>query len=123
MRADLLAFAADRAVALRGAGLRNDTRQFLVASRTVPQPSPPIDAPVHVLHGDADVVVPLEHAQHYGRVIPCATVEVLAGHGHALPLTTRDRLAEIVRAMSAAPAAATTEAPAPRAAPTSPSHD
>jgi len=123
MRADLLAFAADRAVALRGAGLRNDTHQFLAASRTVPQTWPPIDTPVHVLHGDADAVVPLTHARHYSRVIPGATVEVLAGHGHALPLTTRDRLAEIIRAMSAAPAAATTEAPAPRAAPTSPSHD
>ena len=121
MRADLLAFAADRAAALRGAGLRNDTRQFLAASRTVPAPWPHTDLPVHVLHGDADAVVPIAHAEHYGRAIATATVEVLTGHGHALPLTTRDRLAAIVRSMAATPAAATIEAPAPRVPQTPPS--
>lgn len=121
MRADLLAFATDRAAALRGAGLRNDTRQFLAASRSAALPWPHPDLPVHVLHGDADVVVPATHAEHYGRAIPTATVELLAGHGHALPLTIRDRLAEVVRAMASTPAAPARAAPSPRAAPSSPS--
>lgn len=123
MRVDVLAFAADRAVALRGAGLRNDTRQFLAASRRVAVTGPAIDLPVHVLHGDADVVVPVAHAKHYAKLIPGATVELLPGHGHALPITTRDRLAEVVRSMAAAPAPAVSAAPVPRAAPTMPSHD
>lgn len=123
MRADLLAFAADRAVALRGAGLRNDTLQFLAASRAAPTGSCAVEVPVHVLHGDADVVVPVTHAEHYSRLVPAATVEVLAGHGHALPLTIRDRLAAVVRQMSVARVAATPEAPARRAAARLPSHD
>lgn len=111
MRADLLAFGADRAAALRGTGLRNDTRQFFAGARgRSPQlPSPRV--PVHVLHGDADTVVPVAHATHHGDAVAGAIVEILPGHGHALPLTTRDRLAEVVRSMAAAPAPATSAAP------------
>jgi pimeloyl-ACP methyl ester carboxylesterase len=99
MRADLLAFGADRAAALRGAGLRNDTRQFLAGMRRGSNASPSPTVPVHVLHGDADSVVPVAHATHHGETIADAVVEILPGHGHALPLTTRDRLAEVVRSM------------------------
>ena len=121
MRADLLAFGADRAAALSGVGLRNDTLQFGDAHRRGPAPWPVrVTLPVHVLHGDADTVVPLVHATQYGDAIPGAVVELLAGHGHALPLTIRDRLAEVVRKMCARDGAARSAAPPPRARQMSP---
>lgn len=97
MRADLLAFGADRVEALRGSGLRNDTREFARGTRRGPTPWPAgLRVPVHVIHGQADTVVPVAHAQHYAEAIPAATLEVVPGHGHALPITVRSRLAEIV---------------------------
>jgi pimeloyl-ACP methyl ester carboxylesterase len=101
MRADLLAFAADRVEALRGTGLRNDTRAFARAARRGGSAAWGSAAPsVHVLHGDADDVVPLAHAVHHVESIPGAVLEVLPGYAHALPLTARDRLAAIVRSLA-----------------------
>jgi pimeloyl-ACP methyl ester carboxylesterase len=111
LRADLLAFGADRAAALRGTGLRNDTRQFLAGARGRSPAVPSPRVPVHVLHGDADTVVPVAHARHHGGAVADAIVEILPGQGHALPLTTRDRLAEVVRSMCATPAPTATAAP------------
>jgi pimeloyl-ACP methyl ester carboxylesterase len=111
MRADLLAFGADRVAALRGTGLRNDTRQFLAGARGRDAASPSPGVPVHVLHGDADTVVPVAHAAYHGNAVADAVVEILPGHGHALPLTTRDRLAEVVRSRCATPAPAASATP------------
>lgn len=41
-----------------------------------------IRVPVHIVHGDADAVVPLSHSRHTAELIPGSTLEVLPGHGH-----------------------------------------
>ena len=90
LRQDLLAFAADRVEALRGQGLRNDVRQKLCAQATGPKVWPPgLLIPTIVLHGDADQIVPLSHAEFHAATIPGAELVVLRGFGHALPLTAR----------------------------------
>jgi pimeloyl-ACP methyl ester carboxylesterase len=110
--ADLRAFERDRVGALRGAGLRNDTRH-LMREIAVPTGS---SVPTVVLHGDTDEVVPLEHARTYARLIPGARLEVLADHGHAVPLFARARVEQLVdellRGAPALPTPGTATAPA-----------
>jgi pimeloyl-ACP methyl ester carboxylesterase len=87
-------FERDRAVMLRGRGLRNDTFQFDVLP-----PAWPAGAvvPTRVLHGDLDDIVPVSHAHDYAVEIPGARLEVLTGLGHAVPLFARDELAAALR--------------------------
>ena len=94
--AGILDFAATRMQCLRGAGLRNDTRQMTAGLRAgqIAWPSGH-DVRTVVLHGDADDVVPLSHAQSYAATIPGARLEVLAGLGHALPVFAPARLVEL----------------------------
>ena len=92
---DIERFETDRHQSLRGVGLRNDTRQ-LTAAVEIPWPSGVL-VPTVVLHGDADEVVPLLHAQAYASVVPGAVLEVLNGYGHALPLFARARVAALLR--------------------------
>lgn len=71
-------------------GMRTDLAGYAFA------PSPPPDlsavtAPTLVLHGDADSVVPLNHAEFYAEAVPGARIDVLAGAGHAFILTFRAR--------------------------------
>lgn len=98
IQADLLAFGRDRIEALRGVGLRNDTRQLVAGVAKGARPWPEgVSVPAHVLHSDIDAVVPLAHGEYHASAIPGAVLEVLEGLGHALPISARDRLAEIVR--------------------------
>jgi pimeloyl-ACP methyl ester carboxylesterase len=48
------------------------------------------------MHGDADPVVPVEHAHAYAACIPGARLTVVPGYGHVLPATARDALAAAV---------------------------
>jgi pimeloyl-ACP methyl ester carboxylesterase len=41
-----------------------------------------IVAPIHVVHGGVDTLVPLSHSRHTAELIPGSTVTVLPGHGH-----------------------------------------
>lgn len=41
-----------------------------------------IAAPTQVLHGDADITVPLEHSRRYAAAIPGAQLRVFPGDGH-----------------------------------------
>jgi pimeloyl-ACP methyl ester carboxylesterase len=41
-----------------------------------------IGAPVWVLHGEADTLVPVTHARHTARIVPCARLVTRAGQGH-----------------------------------------
>ena len=102
MRADLLAFAADRADSLRGVGLRNDARQIVAATRggAPVWPNGRL-VPTVVLHGADDTVVPVEHAEFYAGLIPDAELRVFPGLSHPVPLTARDELAAAVTSLAA----------------------
>lgn len=54
--------------------------------------------PVHVLHGDADRVVPVAHSLWYARVLPAAELEIVPGLGHvSLLVNEAPRLAAILQ--------------------------
>jgi pimeloyl-ACP methyl ester carboxylesterase len=78
-----------------GTGLRNDVRQLAAAPSRAEQ----VRCPTTVLHGDSDTVVPLACAHHHASRIPGATLQVLPGFGHGLPLTARPQLAAATRAL------------------------
>jgi pimeloyl-ACP methyl ester carboxylesterase len=89
VEADLLAFAQSRRRSMRSvAGLRNDFRWFRETTAADPWPDGPV-LPALVMHGDADEVVPVSHAEYYRESIPGATVEVLPGVGHGFVLSLR----------------------------------
>jgi pimeloyl-ACP methyl ester carboxylesterase len=89
VEADLLAFAQARRRAMTSvAGLRNDFRWFRLVTAADPWPPGP-DLPTLVMHGDADEVVPVSHAEYYSQAIPAAVLEVLPGVGHGFVLSLR----------------------------------
>jgi pimeloyl-ACP methyl ester carboxylesterase len=48
-----------------------------------------VGCPVLVLHGQADTVVPLEHAQYYADTLPRSRLHVYTHAGHLFLLTRR----------------------------------
>lgn len=42
-----------------------------------------IDSPVHVIHGESDRIVPVDHSRHTAALVPGATLTVIEDHGHA----------------------------------------
>lgn len=103
VRAALDRFTREQPSWTSGTGLRNDVRQIQAAADPAPWPS---DSPVrvHLLHGDLDEVVTLSHAEDYARRVPGATLEVLPGLGHAVPLFARARLNEVLQDLVGHPA-------------------
>jgi pimeloyl-ACP methyl ester carboxylesterase len=97
--ADLVAFGQDRLhVMTQVAGLRNDFRQLEVGRAAGPAPWPGgVQVPTLVMHGDADTVVPVDHARHLAAHIPGARLEVLPGAGHGFLLTRRRPTSERIR--------------------------
>jgi len=78
---------------LSGTGLRNDVLMLERAVAAGERPWPEGNAvPAWVLHGDADEVVTVAHAEAYAAMIPGARLQVLPDLGHAVPLFARDRL-------------------------------
>ena len=57
-----------------------------------------VTAPTLVLHGDADPVVPVTHAEFYASAIAGARLKVLPGAGHAFLLTFRAASLDHLRA-------------------------
>ncbi len=57
---------------------------------------PTIKAPTLVLHGDADPLLPVEHAHDTARLIPGAKLEVIEGMGHNLPPQLNLRLTTLI---------------------------
>lgn len=51
-----------------------------------------IRVPVHLIHGELDINVPLPIARHLAGVIPGATLEVVPGAGHLFMLEASERL-------------------------------
>lgn len=87
--ADLLTFSDSRVHAMTAvAGLRNDFRWFREITAADPWP-PGAALPTLLLHGDADEVVPLTHAEHHRDTVPGAVLEVLPGVGHGFLVSLR----------------------------------
>jgi pimeloyl-ACP methyl ester carboxylesterase len=58
-----------------------------------------ITVPVHVWQGDADVNVPLAHAERQAAAIPGAVLRILPGEGHLMYLEHFDQiLSELIAA-------------------------
>lgn len=53
-----------------------------------------ITAPVRVLHGEDDSLVPIGHARHNVEVIPGGRLEVVPGHGHISMFAELPRVAD-----------------------------
>ncbi|EQD53193.1 alpha/beta hydrolase fold protein [mine drainage metagenome] len=79
-----------------GAGLVDDLRRYLTlwpgGFRTA------LQAPLRVIHGDRDRIVPLERVEAFVKKLQGVAVEVHAGEGHfSLPLRRQDTIWETVR--------------------------
>lgn len=57
-----------------------------------------VSAPVLLLHGAADALMPLAAAQALAQALPRARLQVLPGAGHALPLTSPQACAQATQA-------------------------
>ena len=99
VREALEEFTRDTPTWLSGVGLRNDTQQLQRAQLRL-WPDGAV-VPTLVLHGDADEVVPIASAEEYARLVPGATLEVLEGYGHAVPLFARSLVVDRLRTMLA----------------------
>lgn len=53
-----------------------------------------IQAPTHVIHGEADPLVPVENGRDLARRIPGATSDIVPGMGHDLPLPLLPRIVD-----------------------------
>jgi pimeloyl-ACP methyl ester carboxylesterase len=63
-------------------GVTGYAQDVFVQGRPWPFDPRTITAPVYVVHGEADTVLPLAHSRHTAEVVPGAVLRVLAGHGH-----------------------------------------
>ncbi len=62
---------------------------------------PRIGAPTHVIHGEADPLVPVQAGRELAEHIPGATSDFIAGMGHDLPVQLLPRIAEGIAANAA----------------------
>jgi pimeloyl-ACP methyl ester carboxylesterase len=60
-----------------------------------------IGVPTQVIHGDADVLIPLPAGQDVARKIPGAVLDVVPGMGHDLPLQLLPRFAAAIAGQAA----------------------
>lgn len=60
-----------------------------------------ITAPTHVLHGEADPLVPVAAARHLARHIAGATLDIVPGMGHDFPAPLMPRMAEGIASAAA----------------------
>ena len=59
-----------------------------------------ITAPTLVIHGDADPLVPVEGGRDTADTISGATLKIIAGMGHDLPLQLVNEIADAIRAVA-----------------------
>lgn len=71
----------------RNPDTRGTARQTaaLFANRYDEQAIKSITAPALVIHGSADLLIPLRHAYHTAKVLPDATLLIIEGMGHEFP--------------------------------------
>jgi pimeloyl-ACP methyl ester carboxylesterase len=87
---------------LRGAGRRNDIAQF----EALPEEPPMgIDVPTLIVHGTADRIVPMGHAEAAHRAIAGSRLVRIAGGGHSMlfgrPTAIRPEVAGFLRSLPA----------------------
>jgi pimeloyl-ACP methyl ester carboxylesterase len=100
IREDLIRFLHSHADAPLGvAGRRNDARQMMLAAKRGPAPVDEIKAPTLVMHGEADVVVPMTHAEYHTAVIPHATLHRFPDAGHVFLITRREETLGLLRGL------------------------
>ena len=73
--------ALSRAEAFRQ-GVAGYAQDVLIQGRPWPFEPAAIAVPVHILHGEADTMLPFTHSYHTATSIPGSTLRVLPGHGH-----------------------------------------
>lgn len=62
-----------------------------------------IEVPVHFWHGDADNLVPLEHAEHQAGLVPLSSLTVRPGESHLGGLDAAEEILETILAEWEAP--------------------
>lgn len=77
-------------------GVAGYAQDVVVQGRPWPFDPSRIVAPVQVVHGELDVLIPLVHARYTSELIPGSRLRVLAGHGH---MTTVSELPAFVSAV------------------------
>ena len=81
-------------------GVDGYAQDMIVQGQPWPFEPESIDAPVRVLHGELDDLVPMAHSRHTAAMIPDAELEILPGHGHLSVLDEFPALAgEFVRSL------------------------
>lgn len=73
--------------------------EYLLATDLLPHVSA-LTAPAVILHGDQDAVIPLDCAQTLQARLPHARGITLRGHGHALPLSAPEAIAQAIRSIA-----------------------
>jgi pimeloyl-ACP methyl ester carboxylesterase len=73
--------ASARAEAFRQ-GVTGYAQDMVVQSRPWPFDPSVISAPVHVVHGELDTLLPLAHSRHTAELIPGSVLRTIPGHGH-----------------------------------------
>jgi pimeloyl-ACP methyl ester carboxylesterase len=63
-------------------GVRGYAQDVALQSRAWSFDPRAINAPVHVLHGALDTIIPLAHSRHTSECIPGSTLRVVPDHGH-----------------------------------------
>lgn len=77
-------------------GVAGYAQDIVIQGRPWPFDPGRIVAPVHVVHGELDAIVPLAHSRHSSELIPGSTLRVLPGHGH---MTTVSELPTMASAL------------------------
>ena len=82
-------------------GVTGYAQDILIQGRSWPFNPDSILVPVHVVHGELDVLVPLAHSRHTSEIIRGSILHVLPGHGH---MTTASELPTMASALARASA-------------------
>ncbi len=82
-------------------GVTGYAQDIIVQGRPWPFDPQAIGAPVHVLHGALDALVPLAHSRHTSALIRGSSLRVLTGHGHMSMLSELPALASALARSSA----------------------
>jgi pimeloyl-ACP methyl ester carboxylesterase len=63
-------------------GVAGYAQDIVIQSRPWPFDPSAITAPVYVVHGELDTLLPLAHSRHTAELIPGSILRILPGHGH-----------------------------------------
>lgn len=63
-------------------GVTGYAQDIFIQGRPWPFDPSAITAPVRVVHGELDTLLPLAHSRHTSELIPGSTLQLLPGHGH-----------------------------------------